>query len=139
VARAVDADADQEVIFLEEFTPFIVQQGAVGLHGVLESHPRSAVFLLISDGLAVEIDSHQGRLATLPGYGDLITAVGLDQLADVGFKGLFGHAEIAIRVKQLLIQEEAIRASQVAGGTAGFGQYVNAGWEFITQCLGLAF
>jgi len=42
---AVDADADEEVVFFEELAPTIVKQCAIGLHGVQKSHSRPGVFL----------------------------------------------------------------------------------------------
>jgi hypothetical protein len=36
--------ANQEVIFFIELAPFVVQQSSVGLHGVLKTHIRLAVF-----------------------------------------------------------------------------------------------
>ena len=49
LSRPVQAKADEKVVFVEEFAPFIVKQGAVGLHGVLDDHIRTPVFLLILD------------------------------------------------------------------------------------------
>jgi len=108
VTGTVQAQPDQVVIFLEELAPFVVQQRAVGLHGVLESHARYPVLLLELDRLAVEIHPHQGWFATLPGNSHFGTAMALDQLLDIGFQSLFRHAELAVRVEQLLIQEEAV-------------------------------
>ena len=133
LARTIDADADQEVVFFEELAPLVVQQRTVGLHGVLKSHAWFAILLLVLDGFAVEIDPHQGRFASLPGHRDLVAAVGLDQLADIGFEGLFRHAEFAIGIEQLLVQEEAVRTGQVASRPAGLGEDVYSGGDGFIQ------
>ena len=58
-----------------------------------------------------------------------------DQLLDIGLQRLLRHAELAVWIKQLLVQEETVRAGQVAGGTAGLGKYVDAGWNgWIGHC-----
>ena len=38
------AEADEEVVFFEKFAPLIIQQGAVGLHGVQKRHTGTAIF-----------------------------------------------------------------------------------------------
>jgi len=99
----IQAEANQEIVLLEELAPLIVQEGAVGLHGVFEGHSRFAVFLLVFDRLAEKIYPHKGWFAALPGHRDLGAAVGLDQLLDIYLENLFRHAEVATRVKQLLV------------------------------------
>jgi hypothetical protein len=47
--------------------------------------------------------------------------MGFDQLFDVIFEHFIRHSELAIWIEQLLVKEEAIRASQVTGGSTGFG------------------
>src|SRR5271166_4145647 len=42
IARPVDADADEIVVLLEEFRPFVVDQRAVGLERVEHAHARPA-------------------------------------------------------------------------------------------------
>ena len=45
LARTVDAQADQEVVLLEEGAPLVVEQDAVGLERVLHHLARTAVLL----------------------------------------------------------------------------------------------
>ena len=61
---------------------------------------------------------HQGLFATLPSNGDLRNAVDVDQLADLIFEHLIRHAECAAWIEKFLVQEETVRAGQVAGGAA---------------------
>jgi hypothetical protein len=63
-------------VFFEEFTPFIVQQRAIGLHRIEDLHTRLAVLLNVRDGASKEFDTHQRGLAALPGnvyLGDLLS------------------------------------------------------------------
>ncbi len=72
--RAINADAQQEVVFGKKGGPFVVQQRAIGLHGVQEGHARPPVLLYQLHGAPVERQPHERRLAPLPGDVD---AVGL--------------------------------------------------------------
>lgn len=110
----------------EEFTPLVIQQRTAGLQGVFEDHSGSAVLLLELDSLAVEIHPHQGGLTAQPGAGHLAGAVRGDQLLEVGCERFFRHAEPAIRVKQFLIEEEAVRTGQVTGGATELDEEVEA-------------
>ena len=126
LARAVDAQADQEVVLLEEGAPVVVEQDAVGLEGVLHGLAGPAVLLDELDGAPEELELHQRRLAALPRHGDLGRAVRLEQLADVGLERGLGHPALVVRIQRFLGQEEAIRAIDVAGGPARLRQQVEA-------------
>ncbi len=126
LARAVDAQADQEVVLLEEHAPVVVEQQAVGLEGVLHRLAGLAVLVDQLDRAAEELELHQRRLAALPGHRDLRRAVRLEQLADVGLERGLGHAVLVVRVQRFLGQEEAVGAVDVAGRAARLGQQVEA-------------
>lgn len=79
--RAVDTDADKEIIFTQELAPFIVKQRTIGLHGVLKGHVRPLVLILVCEGAPEEFDPHQGGFSTLPGDRHLVGAMGFDELA----------------------------------------------------------
>jgi len=85
-ARTVEADPDQKAIFGEEFAPLIVQQGAIGLQGVINVHTGTRIFFLISHRAAEEIHAHQGWLAALPGKVDFRHSLGCDVLAGIIFQ-----------------------------------------------------
>jgi len=124
---AIQAETDQVIVILEELAPLIVQQGAVGLYGILETHvlyachTRLTILFLALDGFVVEIDPHQRWLAALAGYSNLRAAVRLDQLADISLQSLFAHTKLDIGVAKFLVQEETVRTAQVAGGARGLG------------------
>lgn len=120
----VTAQPHQEVVLLEEFTPLVVEQDAVGLEGVLHHLVGPAVLLDQFDSLAEELHPHQRRLATLPGDGDGGGAVGLQQLPDVGLQRGLRHPALVVRVQGFLGQEEAVRAVDVACRTAGLRKEV---------------
>ena len=96
-ARAVDAQADQEVVFLEEGAPVVVEQQAVGLESVLHRLAGPAVFLDQFDGALEELELHQRRLAALPGDGHLGRAMRFQQLADVGLERGLRHPVLVVR------------------------------------------
>ncbi len=115
LARTVDRDPDQEVVFLEELAPLVVEQRSVRLHRVEDVLAGIGVLLFELDRSAEEVQAHHRRLAALPGHDDLRgLRVGLQQLADVGLVELLGHPETAARVEHLFGQEEAVLAVEVA-------------------------
>ncbi len=126
LAGAVDAQADEERVLLEEGAPLVVEQESVRLEGVLHALPGTPVLLDERHRVAEELDAHQRRLAALPGHGDLGRAVGLEQLAEVLLERGRGHAALLAGVESLLGQEEAVGAVDVAGGPARLGQQVEA-------------
>jgi len=75
LARTIDAEADQEVMFLEERPPGVVEQDAVGLEGVL----NGLVWLANSSTISSERRKNSvssASLATLPGDRHFRRAVG---------------------------------------------------------------
>ena len=60
LAGTVDANADEEAVLAEELAPFVVQERAVGLQGVLEGHVRPLVLVLVSKGAPIKVETHQG-------------------------------------------------------------------------------
>ena len=127
-ARTVDAQADQEVVLLEEGAPLIVEQDAVGLEGVLHALARPAILLDEFDRAPEELELHQRRLATLPCHGHLRRTMRLQQLADVGFERGLRHPVLLVRIERFLGEEEAVGAIDVAGRPARLRQQVEARW-----------
>ncbi len=82
VFRAVDAEADEEMVLAEEAAPGVVQQDAVGLQAVEDPLAVGAVLLLQVQDLAEEVDAQEGRLAALPLEFDLRGVVVGDVIAD---------------------------------------------------------
>ena len=118
-ARAVDAEADEEAVLLEEGAPGVVDEEAVGLTGLL--NPLAGLLVLFDerDGLLEELELHQGRLAALPGDRHLGRAVRLDELADVALERRLRHPVPVVGIERLLGQEEAVGAVDVARRPAG--------------------
>ena len=132
----VDTDADEKIVLAEELAPVVVQERAVGLHGVLEGHARPLVLVLEINGPPVKIEAHQGGFAALPGHRHLIGAMGLDELPDILFQHLISHAKMTAGVEPLFVQKKAIRAVQVANRPGRLGQYVNAGGQVFSSHAG---
>ena len=124
LARAVDAEADEEAVLGEEPRPVAVDLGAVGLDGVPHRHAGRRVALAQLHGAAEELEPHQRGLAALPGDLDLGRAVRLDELADVELERLVAHARLRVRVQELLLEEEAVGAVEVARRAGRLGQQV---------------
>ena len=125
-ARAVDAQPNQKIVFLEERAPVVIEKDAVGLEGVLHHLAGPAVLFNQFDGAPEEIELHQRRLAALPRHRHLGRAVRLQQLPDVGLERGLGHPLLVVRVQRFLGQEEAILAVNIAGGPARLRQQVEA-------------
>ena len=134
--RTVDAEAYQKVVLPKERGPFIVDQRAVGLDGVLNGHPGSEVFSLVCDRPAKEIQAHQRGLAALPGHDHLRYLVSFDELADIALQHLVRHAEAAARVEHLLGKEEAVVAVKVAGRAGRLGEQVKRRRRLGRECSG---
>ena len=78
----IDADADQEAMLGEQLAPGIIQQGAVGLDGVLDLLARPTVLLGQLERPAEELHPHERGFAPLPRDRDLGgRGVGLEELA----------------------------------------------------------
>lgn len=123
-ARAIHAQADQKLVFLEERAPVIVHEDSVGLEGVLYGLAWLAVFLDKINRVLEELEFHQRRLAALPRHRYLGRTMRLQQLADVDLQCCRGHAVLFVRIERLLGQEVAIGAVDVAGGSARLGHHM---------------
>jgi len=86
--RTVDAQADQEIVLLQESAPFVVKEQAICLQVVLTAHVRGHVFLLQDDDFPKEVQPHEGRLSSLPGEDHLLVILPFDVLAYVCLKHL---------------------------------------------------
>jgi len=119
--RPVHAEADEEVVLLEELRPVVVEQHSVGLEAVVDAHAGLFVLLLVTDGLAEEVEAHQGRLAALPGEGHFGHLLRLNVLPRVFLQQGRVHAEVAAGVEAFLGEEVTVLAVEVADGAAGLG------------------
>jgi len=66
LARAVDAQSDQEIVLLEKRAPGIVEKDAVGLKSVLHGLAGAAVLFHQFDGAPEKLKLHECGLAALP-------------------------------------------------------------------------
>lgn len=112
--RSVDTQADEEVMVVEEAAPCLIDQYAVGLEGVLDRGPGLPAPVLQLYGPSKKIESHERRLAPLPGNGHPGHLVRFEKLPNKCFMNLVRHPEIAARVELFLLQEEAVVAPQIA-------------------------
>lgn len=121
---AIQTQPDQEMVLAEKLAPGIVQEDAIGLHGMLDADAWASVDMHKIHGAFEEVETHQGGFATLPGNRDLGRTLRFEQLADIGLEGLIAHAKAAVGVEFLLGEEKAIGAIQVASGARRFAQDV---------------
>ena len=122
--RAVDAQADEEMVFGKEFTPFVVQQGAVGLQGVADLS-ATGVFLLQGNRFPEKVDSQQRRFSSLPGEGDFRHALLFDVLADVGLQYFVRHFEVFVGGEELFFfQIKAVFAVEITQRPDGLGHHM---------------
>ena len=127
LARAVDADSHQELIFRQELGPLVIDQNAIRLEGV--SHGlASCKALLQGDHFAEEPDPEEGRFASLPGKARLGPRLRSDVVPDVGFQNFRGHAKAPGSLVQLgFLEVETIAAFQVAQRADGLRHRVGRG------------
>ena len=71
----VDAEADEEVVLREERRPLVGEQRSVGLDGVQEALARPSESFGQLDRSTEEVQTHERRLATLPGDAHLAVGV----------------------------------------------------------------
>ena len=119
--RAVHGDSHEHVVVGQEGGPLLIDEGGVGLQGVDHLLGGAPVGLAQLDEPAEEGQAAQGRLTALPEHGDLSVTAGGQVLGDVGLQGLLAHELARDVVEQLLGQEEAVLAVQVAGGPGRLG------------------
>ena len=125
--RTVDAEADEKILRTQEFAPFVVEHGAVGLDGVVDLFAVSVLALQLDD-LAEKLHPQQRRFPTLPGKRNLRHILAPDVLPHVGLEDHVGHFEIFVRGEELLFFEiEAVFAVEVADRPDGLGHDVEVG------------
>ncbi len=129
VARAIQREADEEVVSGQEFAPDIVEHNSVSLKRVLDPFSVS-VLLLESDGIFKKIDSQQGGLASLPCEIYDLTWLRCDVLSDISFQDAFRHDPFLHaplgRKEHSLLKVKAISTGQIAEGADRLSQYVKA-------------
>jgi hypothetical protein len=72
LARAVDAQANEKLIFFKELAPGVIQLGAIRLQGVIDDPATGEFFLEFDDVLEV-VEAEQGGFASLPGECDFLS------------------------------------------------------------------
>ncbi len=135
LARPVDAEPDEVVVLGEERAPRVVEQDAVGLERALDRHARGHAALFGRARPPEEVETHQRRLAALPGQGHLRHPLRPGGLRDVRFHDLVGHAEVASRVQGLLLEKEAVVTPKVAARPGGLGHHVERGGRRLAHAL----
>ncbi len=78
LARAVDAQADEDLVLLEERAPLVVEPRAVGLDRVGDLLSGPLILPHVLDRALEEVEAHQRRLAALPADDDLGSGLRLD-------------------------------------------------------------
>jgi hypothetical protein len=114
-ARTVDAETDQETVFLEKCGPFFVEKHAIGLQVVFDALTRPCVLFLQRDRATIKIEAAQRRFAALPREHHLRSGRARDILSDEQLERLLAHPPRAGAVGQrFLAQVEAVLAVEVA-------------------------
>ena len=119
----VDGHAHEEVMVREKAGPVVGHQRAIGLQCVTHTLGGATVALTQLNEALKKRQATQGRLPALPQHRDLAVGARFEERLDVTFQGLLGHSLRRCVVEQLLGQEEAVLAIQVAGGTRRFGHH----------------
>ena len=131
--RAVDGDAHQPVVLLEEPAPLVGEQRAVGLDAVVDG-ASAGIFLLQLHGPLVERQGAHQRLSAVPGEEHLRHGLRLDVFFDELLQQLLAHHVLGIVLVEFgLFQVVTIVACQVAYGSYGFQHHVE---RFGERCVG---
>ena len=118
VLRAIQRDAQQEVIFFEKARPLARDECAVGLQAVVDLF-AICVDLLELHRPAVEVEAHHQRLAAVPDELHLRDVVGGDVVADDALEHRVAHPGLAAAVDLRLVEVVAVGAVEVAQGARG--------------------
>lgn len=105
----------------EKAGPVVGHQRAIGLQCVTHMLGGATVALTQLNEALKKRQATQGRLPALPQHRDLAVGARFEERLDVTFQGLLGHSLRRCVVEQLLGQEEAVLAIQVAGCSRRFG------------------
>ena len=120
--RAIDADADQEFVLVQEFAPVgIVQEDRIRLERISDLLAGDAVLLLQLHRPFVEVHAHQCRLAPLPGKPRQLKSQAHVILHEPFEHGV-AHALASRADLSGAALVEAVPAIDVAVGTRGFNQ-----------------
>ena len=123
--RAVDGQAHEEAVLLQEARPVLVEQRAVGLQVVLDPLSGLRVLPLQRHDLAEEVEAEQRGLAALPREHHLVGGHARDVVAHEALEHLVVHVPAARAARQrLLAQVEAVRAVEVAGRAGRLDHHV---------------
>ena len=118
ILGAVQGYSHKEIVLAEESRPFSVEERAVGLDGVVDDF-AIGIFLLKFQSLAVEVQPHHQRLATVPVEGHFRHTVRADIFLNHFFEHRFGHAGFLAAVDLSLVEVVAIFAVQIAERPGG--------------------
>ena len=115
VSRTIQAEPHTETLICQKSTPGVVQQDAIGLDAISHAPPWRFVLALKVDSLLEETHSQGGRLASVPGEGDIRPVSSIEMLEDILLKQTFRHPERhSIRVKAAFVPVVAIFTVEVA-------------------------
>ena len=107
----------------EKAGPVVGHQRAIGLQCVAHALGGPTVEFTQLHRPLKEGEPPKGRFAALPQHRDLAVGARFEERLDVTFQGLLGHSLRRRVVEQLLGQEEAVLAIQVAGCPRRFGHH----------------
>ena len=130
---AVDGEADEPVVLVEELTPLVGEQGAVGLEAVVNLSSAGVAALQLQHFLVEAERAHQ-RLATVPGEKHLRLCLRFDILLDerlqrgvthqrVGLIGLMGLISLIGLIGPIIVQCSFLQIIAVLAGEVADAAY----------------
>ena len=122
--RAVDGDTHQKLVFCQETTPIVGEQGAVGLQSVLNLLVRRVLLLQCQRFFVESARAHQ-RFSAVPREEHAVSGLNGDVIVNVSLERLVAHLLFGrFGVEFLLFEVITISTVQVAGRTGGLGHDV---------------
>ena len=121
--RAVQAEADMELLGREKADPFFIQQAAIGLDTVDHAPAGGPMPALKLDHPLEIIHAQDSGLSPVPGEGDHPLRRRLDVLNDVLFEQAFRHPQRArLGIETALVEVVTVTAVEIADGSGGLGE-----------------
>ena len=119
----VQAEPDNKALRREKSAPFLVEEGAIGLHAVCNAPVRGFVFALQRYNLTKVVQSQHGRFTPMPGKANQRFRGSVDVLDNILFQDVVRHGKRLMPwIEPLLLKVVAVVAIQVTDGARWLGK-----------------
>jgi len=132
----VQAEPDNKALRRKKSTPFLVEEGSIGLDSVCNAPVRGLVLALHRHNLAKVVQSQHDWFAAMPGKADQRSGASVNMLDNILFQDVVGHPKrLAPWIELFLLKIVAIVASQIADGAGWLGEDLKLTRDFGQICV----